>query len=583
MAINRGSVSDTVGAVSAATSEQNALTHANDASTSATAAANSAAAAATSEANSSSSASSATASASSATSSASTATTQASNASTSATAASDSATAAAASAASVPSVGISEDNILQVNATVVDNDFLRIDGVKVEGRSASEVLSDIGGQASLTHGIANTNTVKIDSSSVADDEYARFTASGLESRSTSEVLSDIGGQASLTFGIANTNAVKVDSSSVADDEYARFTASGLESRSTSEVLGDIGAQASLTHGIANTNTVKIDSSSVADDEYARFTANGLESRSTSEVLGDIGAQAADADLTAIAGLTSAADKGIQFTGSGTAGTYDLTTAGKALLDDADASAQRTTLGLGTASTLDTGISNTNVPKFTSGVASGDFLKVNGTEIEGRSASEVLSDIGAQGVAGSNLVVPDGGTIGSASDTDAITIASDGKVTLAEIATAAKGVAFPATQVASADANTLDDYEEGTFTPTISGSTSGTGTLSSANGRYTKIGRMVFCELSFTISNKGTISGTIVIGGFPFTCGFFGYQGAVRNQGLGTDNTETVTFEMQKDTATGRFLFGSASSSNRIITDSDATNNDFLAIGITYST
>ncbi len=139
------------------------------------------------------------------------------------------------------STGISNNNVPIFTSGVADDDFLRVAGTAIEGRSASEVLSDIGGQASLTFGISNTNAVKIDSSSVADDEYARFTASGLESRSTSEVLSDIGGQAALTFGISNTNAVKIDSSSVADDEYARFTANGLESRSTSEVLSDIGA------------------------------------------------------------------------------------------------------------------------------------------------------------------------------------------------------------------------------------------------------------------------------------------------------------------------------------------------------
>ena len=76
-------------------------------------------------------------------------------------------------------------------------------------------------------------------------------------------------------------------------------------------------------------------------------------------------QAYDAELQAIAGLTSAADKGIQFTGSGTAGTYDLTTAGKALLDDADASAQRTTLGLGTIATQ-----NANNVALTGGTITG---------------------------------------------------------------------------------------------------------------------------------------------------------------------------------------------------------------------
>ena len=74
----------------------------------------------------------------------------------------------------------------------------------------------------------------------------------------------------------------------------------------------------------------------------------------------VAAQPSDAELTAIAGLTSAADKGIQFTGAGTAATYDLTAAGKALLDDADNTAQRTTLGLAIG---------TNVQAYDAGLAS----------------------------------------------------------------------------------------------------------------------------------------------------------------------------------------------------------------------
>jgi hypothetical protein len=74
-----------------------------------------------------------------------------------------------------------------------------------------------------------------------------------------------------------------------------------------------------------------------------------------------------------------------------------------------------------------------------------------------------------------------------------------------------GITFPATQSASTDANTLDDYEEGTWTPSLGG----TAIYGSQIGRYTKVGRICTFTLYMNVTTLGTGS-TTTISGLPFT-------------------------------------------------------------------
>ena len=85
---------------------------------------------------------------------------------------------------------------------------------------------------------------------------------------------------------------------------------------------------------------------------------------------------------------------------------------------------------------------------------------------------------------------------------------------------AAGFAFPATQVASANANTLDDYEEGTWTPTFraAGGSAGSVDATGSGGSYTKIGRQVHIRGRVDVTNVGSYSGNIQMGGIPFTAG-----------------------------------------------------------------
>lgn len=98
--------------------------------------------------------------------------------------------------------------------------------------------------------------------------------------------------------------------------------------------------------------------------------------------------------------------------------------------------------------------------------------------------------------------------------------SPGAVSIAENTLQSTNLQFPATQVDSADANTLDDYEEGTWVPVFTFDTPGnlTTVYSVQVGRYTKIGRLVTVtfEISLSTFTHTTAVGSAKITGLPFT-------------------------------------------------------------------
>lgn len=80
-------------------------------------------------------------------------------------------------------------------------------------------------------------------------------------------------------------------------------------------------------------------------------------------------------------------------------------------------------------------------------------------------------------------------------------------------TSGAGITFPATQSASSDANTLDDYEEGTWTPTLNGC--GSPTYAERYGRYIKIGRQVSIVLKLAVTGATLAGNAINVSGLPF--------------------------------------------------------------------
>jgi len=150
-----------------------------------------------------------------------------------------------------------------------------------------------------------------------------------------------------------------------------------------------------------------------------------------------------------------------------------------------------------------------------------------------------------------------------------------------------GITFPATAHASSNANTLDDYEEGTWTAgfTIGGSTTGI-TYNRQYGFYTKIGRLVYVNGYVSLTNKGVQSGAVVMTGLPFACNsstgssvsgsmVIAQTNFANDTDIGFLLTESGTTIALSDTATG--------AATTAMDESNLENNTAIQFSMTYIT
>lgn len=229
-----------------------------------------------------------------------------------------------------------------------------------------------------------------------------------------------------TYAVTNLSAAgrALIDDATASDQRTTLGLGSIATQSTGAVAITGGSVTGLTTLGATTSTLGtatitggtitgITDLSIADGGTG--ASNAADARTNLGVVIGTNVQAFDAGLQSIAGLTTSADKVIYTTASDTYATADLSAYGRSLIDDANAAAARTTLGLGTLATQDGTFSGTH-----SGTSSGT-----------NTGDQTITLTGA--VTGSGT-----GSFATTLATDAVTTAkiADGAVTTAELGAAA---------------------------------------------------------------------------------------------------------------------------------------------------
>jgi hypothetical protein len=162
-----------------------------------------------------------------------------------------------------------------------------------------------------------------------------------------------------------------------------------------------------------------------------------------------------------------------------------------------------------------GFSNVTVGSGLS-LSAGTLSTSGGASISAGDSNVTVSDTGSNGTV---TVQTDGTERMRITNTGNLLVGTTTNNASGGVIQVSNGITFPATQSASSDANTLDDYEEGTWTPSIGGDATYGG---DRGGRYVKVGKVVTVWGKIQITTKGTGSAT-TISGLPFTSANLGLE------------------------------------------------------------
>ena len=145
-----------------------------------------------------------------------------------------------------------------------------------------------------------------------------------------------------------------------------------------------------------------------------------------------------------------------------------------------------------------------------------------------------------------------------------------------------GITFPATQSSSSDANTLDDYEEGNWTPSIGSLSSGSLTYLTQAGTYTKIGNLVSVQGWIRINAiSSPVSSNLTLAGLPFTSDSNSTRASIAFRAVGLTSVTGIIGLWMIDASTTAYLVALNNGAATSLAGSTLANNGEFDFSFSY--